>query len=703
MDSVFQHFHANFTSASPRHPGILGDPVASYPADTALRLDLPGGSYPHVLTSKGAKRKFDTVDGPRSLQDGSSVVFGLGHSSSSSDSKGSSATACTAISSLKETEDDLLMDLDLDFNLHIGKERTPNPKKNVSSTPKKLEVEKPKLDLVLSLSSGYAESDITSVTPDSGPFQSNVELPVALRMVELVDEGSTSLRWKRRHFLPPLHPLQNTDTAAGFIPSAVHTHPTPITPSLPSTVPAVSKSSVSSGLETTNGQQQRSTSVKTCQVEGCCRGARGASGRCIAHGGGHRCHRTGCQKGAEGKTVFCKAHGGGRRCHFLGCTKSAEGRTDLCIAHGGGRRCSHEGCTRAARGKSGLCIRHGGGKRCRMENCVRSAEGFSGLCISHGGGRRCQYPACTKGAQGSTMFCKAHGGGKRCTAPGCSKGAEGSTPFCKGHGGGKRCTFESGCTKSVHGGTLFCVAHGGGKRCAVPECTKSARGRTAFCVRHGGGKRCRFEGCGKSAQGSTDFCKAHGGGRHCSWGVPGSGFGNQTSAPCDKFARGKTGLCASHGAQVQDNRVHGGITLDPTLQGPIPGTAGKMKDLVTAENMGAEVMMTTAGSGGNLGVNYFSSAGIGHSLERPTQDNGCPVQISLPEGRVHGGGLMAMLRGDIDSVGVGSGSNQAVGGSLEQGKSYTLPFGWMASDSSNQSVGGPSEQGKYYPVRHSWM
>lgn len=702
MDNISRHFTANFTSASSKHPDIFGDPVASYPADTALRLDLPGVPYPYLLNSKGAKRKFDTIDGPRRLQDGSSLVFGLGHSSSSSDSKGSSATACTTISSMKETEDDFLMDLNLDFNLHIGKERTLNPKKNFHSTPKGLEVEKPKLDLVLSLSSGYAESDITSVTPDSGPFQSNVEMPVTPSTVELVDEGSTSLRWKRRHFLPPLHPLQNTDTAAGFIPCAVHTDPTPVTLSLPPTVIVMPESSVSSALETTNGQQQRSTSVKACQVEGCWRGARGASGRCIAHGGGRRCHRIGCQKGAEGKTVFCKAHGGGRRCQHLGCTKSAEGRTELCIAHGGGKRCSSEGCIRAARGKSGLCIRHGGGKRCRMENCTRSAEGFSGLCISHGGGRRCQYPECTKGAQGSTMFCKAHGGGKRCTAPGCTKGAEGSTPFCKGHGGGKRCTFQGGCTKSVHGGTLFCVAHGGGKRCAIPECTKSARGRTAFCVRHGGGKRCKSEGCGKSAQGSTDFCKAHGGGRRCSWGVPGSGFGDQTTTPCDKFARGKTGLCANHGAQVQDKRVHGGSTLDPTLQGPKPSMTGKMKNIVTSENVGAEVM-TTVGSGGKLlGVNYFGSPGFGHSMQMPTQDNAGPVQISLPEGRVHGGSLMAMLRGGIGGVGAASSSNQAVCCPSVQGKSYTLPLGWMAS-SGNQSVGGPSGGGKSYPVPHGWM
>ncbi|XVF10494.1 hypothetical protein REPUB_Repub07fG0187900 [Reevesia pubescens] len=380
-----------------------------------------------------------------------------------------------------------------------------------------------------------------------------------------------------------------------------------------------------------------------------------------------RCHKPGCHKGAEGRTVYCKAHGGGRRCEFLGCTKSAEGRTDFCIAHGGGRRCSHEGCTRAARGKSGLCIRHGGGKRCQQENCTKSAEGLSGLCISHGGGRRCQFIGCTKGAQGSTMFCKAHGGGKRCTYQGCTKGAEGSTPFCKGHGGGKRCAFQGGgvCTKSVHGGTNFCVAHGGGKRCAVPECTKSARGRTNYCVRHGGGKRCKFEGCGKSAQGSTDFCKAHGGGKRCSWGHPGSEYGNQLSGPCNSFARGKSGLCALHDGLVQDKRVHGGATLGPIVQDPKFSKPGKMKEIVIAEDMNVDTMKMGSGIEASAGRTY---SGFNH--------HGVPnVPNSVPEGRVHGGSLMAML---VGGSGLGSSNSEGlVGDPSQPSKAFIAPQSWM--------------------------
>ncbi|XP_020577102.1 uncharacterized protein LOC110022481 [Phalaenopsis equestris] len=397
---------------------------------------------------------------------------------------------------------------------------------------------------------------------------------------------------------------------------------------------------------------------KKCKYFGCSKGARGASGLCIAHGGGQRCQKPGCNKGAECRTAYCKAHGGGRRCHSLGCTKSAEGKTDYCIAHGGGRRCGQPGCNKASRGKSGLCIRHGGGKRCSVAGCTRSAEGQAGLCISHGGGRRCQFPeGCNKGAQGSTMYCKAHGGGRRCVFEGCNKGAEGSTPLCKGHGGGRRCSYEGGgvCPKSVHGGTNFCVAHGGGKRCVVPGCTRSARGRTDRCVRHGGGKRCHYEGCGKSAQGSTNYCKAHGGGKRCCW-----------SGGCEKFARGRSGLCAAHeGINPQRGRM---ITPPATIA-DMP--SGIVSVTTVYSSSGASVVSdccTTESSENSGKTNeLLENMGKRQSLIPPAQAS-VPVELNLsralpsptetvtsqeksgfviPEGRVHGGGLLSLLGGSI--------------------------------------------------------
>ncbi|GLT34801.1 hypothetical protein SLA2020_092960 [Shorea laevis] len=649
--------------------GGTGD---GYGMDTNLCLDSPGSSMP-CMSSKGIKRKWSLMDGSLGDQVGSSLSLGLGHSSSSSDSKVSSTTACTPMSSAKETDEE--SDIDVDFTLHLGNEKALNSKTCGNSNMKGLELQ-PKVDLELSLTTGPSESVITGVHRRNSPLQTGMENPIATGGAQNADEGSTSLCWKPGIAFPLLQ-VSPANEASIFFKEVPRTKDLPPgVPHLSSSVITTPKSSVTCTFGRTRQQQPQhhNSSPKPCQVEGCGRGARGASGRCISHGGGRRCQKPGCQRGAEGRTVYCKAHGGGRRCEFLGCTKSAEGRTDYCIGHGGGRRCSHEGCTRAARGKSGLCIRHGGGKRCQKENCTRSAEGLSGFCISHGGGRRCQFIGCTKGAQGSTMFCKAHGGGKRCTYQGCTKGAEGSTPFCKGHGGGKRCAFQGGgvCTKSVHGGTNFCVAHGGGKRCAYPQCTKSARGRTDYCVRHGGGKRCKFEGCDKSAQGSTDFCKAHGGGKRCSWGHPGSQYGNQRTGPCNAFARGKTGLCALHNGLVHDKRVHGGITLGPMVQDPKPSKLEKMKEVVTAEDMSVDIMkMGTEGPAGRTWAHWEQYAVPNANV---AVAEGC-VPVFVPEGRVHGGSLLAML---ASSSGIGSSNSKGVASEpSEPSSSFTMPRSWI--------------------------
>uniref|UniRef100_A0A2P2LHK6 WRKY19-like zinc finger domain-containing protein n=1 Tax=Rhizophora mucronata TaxID=61149 RepID=A0A2P2LHK6_RHIMU len=683
MDERFQTL--GFTATNPSNVfKVLGSSMqvrgagAGYIADTVLRLNSPGSSIPCMPASKGIKRKWNLIDGSECQHAGSSLSLGLGHSSSSSDSKGNSATACTTMSSAKETDEESSMDLELNFSLHLGNEKTPSPKKCVSSNLEALEGQ-PKVDLELSLATGTSESDITSAHPSSTSAEFGMEMPRAIVGPSHLNEGS-SFQQKARITSLPLHTLCNKEASCfvNQIPG-IGDH-TLLVPDPPSSAITTPKSSVTctSGVTMQQWPHQRGSSSKICQVEGCGKGARGASGRCISHGGGRRCQKPGCHKGAEGRTVFCKAHGGGRRCEFLGCTKSAEGRTEFCIAHGGGRRCNHEGCTRAARGKSGLCIRHGGGKRCQKENCTKSAEGLSGLCISHGGGRRCQAPGCTKGAQGSTMFCKAHGGGKRCTAPGCMKGAEGSTPFCKGHGGGKRCAFQGGgiCTKSVHGGTNFCVAHGGGKRCAVPECTKSARGRTDFCVRHGGGKRCKFEGCGKSAQGSTDFCKAHGGGKRCSWGHPGSEYSVQSSGPCNSFARGKAGLCALHSGLVQDKRVHGGFTLGSMVHDPKNSQLEKMKE-VTAQDMNVDVvkMGTIMEASAGRTASDLKKFGVPNANISVVEAGMSSMSVFVPEGRVHGGSLMALL-----AVGSGVGSSSkhvASGESSEPEKFSIMPQSWM--------------------------
>lgn len=270
---------------------------------------------------------------------------------------------------------------------------------------------------------------------------------------------------------------------------------------------------------------------RRCQRLGCNKGAEGSTIFCKAHGGGRRCEHLGCTKSAEGKTDFCIAHGGGSRCLSEGCPKAARGRTGYCIRHGGGKRCQKAGCTKSAEGYSALCIAHGGGKRCQYPNCGKGAQGSTMFCKGHGGGKRCTVEGCNKGAEGSTPLCKGHGGGKRCMFDGggvCSKSVHGGTLYCVAHGGGKRCAVE-GCTKSARGRTDCCVKHGGGKRCKYENCDKSAQGSTDFCKAHGGGKRCLwgqesflksvknfadstdfFKGfCDKAAKGKLGLCAEH--------------------------------------------------------------------------------------------------------------------------------------------------------------------------------------------------
>ncbi|KAI3893362.1 hypothetical protein MKX03_017076 [Papaver bracteatum] len=500
------------------------------------------------------------------------------------------------------------------------------------------------------------------------PFVSPISFGENRTSIPIVDEGSTSAK-KSGGYMPSLLLAPRLDNNRSLMETEKFLDLSPVTKKRPhhclaqvsperSGTTDYSMGTISESATTRTSSDQRNH-PKKCKYNGCSKGARGASGLCIAHGGGQRCQKPGCNKGAESRTAYCKAHGGGRRCQTLGCTKSAEGKTDYCIAHGGGRRCGHSGCTKAARGKSGLCIRHGGGKRCKVEGCTRSAEGQAGLCISHGGGRRCQHPGCTKGAQGSTMHCKAHGGGKRCVFAGCTKGAEGSTPLCKGHGGGKRCLYDGGgiCPKSVHGGTDYCVAHGGGKRCAVAGCTKSARGRTDCCVKHGGGKRCRFDNCGKSAQGSTDYCKAHGGGKRCMWG----------QGACEKFARGKSGLCAAHGSLVQDKDsgksgmigpgLFRGLVSVSTFGSSSSSGVSAVSDCVdTAEKPAKRqqqllippqvlVPLSMKSSLSSPGLLGGAAGGNGAGVNNKNLSN-----LRITEGRVHGGGLMSFLGGNVNNV-----------------------------------------------------
>ncbi|KAG2277449.1 hypothetical protein Bca52824_060004 [Brassica carinata] len=116
--------HARFqntgfaSKSSPNSFKILGRSLqvqeSEAAADTTLRLDSLSSP---LSNSIGTKRKWMDQEADPLLS------LRLGHSSSSSDSKGSSATAFTSLSSAKEIEEASSMDIELDFTLHLGNEK----------------------------------------------------------------------------------------------------------------------------------------------------------------------------------------------------------------------------------------------------------------------------------------------------------------------------------------------------------------------------------------------------------------------------------------------------------------------------------------------------------------------------------------------------------------------------------------------------
>lgn len=136
---------------------------------------------------------------------------------------------------------------------------------------------------------------------------------------------------------------------------------------------------------------------------------------------------------------------------------------------------------------------------------------------------------------------------------------------------------------------------------------------------------------------------------------------------------------------MQDRQVHGGGTLVPAGQIPKPSKLDKMKEVVTVEDMHVDVMKIGSSEGNFAGWNGVDLKGYEHpaiSLELQPQVHFPPGKagpplgpVMLPEGRVHGGSLMALL---ASSSGLGpSDENQVVGGSSEKGKFNMMPHTWM--------------------------
>ena len=145
-------------------------PAVSYPAAGSSQLD--------VLAPRGCKRKW------------TELALGLGDSSSSDSSKQSMGTGCT-VSSAKGSDDASCMDYDISFKLSLGNEGTSKLHKQACDS--KRTMEKPRLDLKLSLAPSQSDVTDADLIRSSAPQDMFVH-PYLMSSVPTVDEGSTSAR-----------------------------------------------------------------------------------------------------------------------------------------------------------------------------------------------------------------------------------------------------------------------------------------------------------------------------------------------------------------------------------------------------------------------------------------------------------------------------------------------------------------------------
>lgn len=122
---------------------------------------------------------------------------------------------------------------------------------------------------------------------------------------------------------------------------------------------------------------------------------------------------------------------------------------------------------------------------------------------------------------------------------------------------------------------------------------------------------------------------------------------------------------------MQDKRVHGGVTLGPVVHNPNVDKPEKMKEVAT-DDMNMEIVMGGPASCSDFKIvppnapnPHISVGGGGVS----------PMSAFVPEGRVHGGSLMAMLAGSSSLV---SNSSKVVAGNpMEPEKSCIMAQSWM--------------------------
>ena len=126
---------------------------------------------------------------------------------------------------------------------------------------------------------------------------------------------------------------------------------------------------------------------------------------------------------------------------------------------------------------------------------------------------------------------------------------------------------------------------------------------------------------------------------------------------------------------MHDKRVHGGISLGSVVQDPHSSKADELKQVLIDKNMDVNMMKIGSSLGAAATCSDFEQLEAATAHVSVKEGGHLPMSVVVPEGRVHGGSLMAMLTGS-SSRGSSSGRG-LVGDPSEPIKGYAMPQSWI--------------------------
>ncbi|KAK9929599.1 hypothetical protein M0R45_026693 [Rubus argutus] len=458
--------------------------------------------------------------------------------------------------------------------------------------------------------------------------------------IPIVDEGSTSAK-KSGGYMPSLLFAPRRDSAKVSLQTQelLELGAKSQLNYEPSTTEEYSAGTISEQATTGTSSDHRTSNPKKCKFLGCRKGARGASGLCIGHGGGQRCQKPGCNKGAESRTAYYDVailvdvprlheESQGFALDMVG-VKGVRWKAALVVLKD---RLVYASLMVVAAGAS-------------MRDVQRGPKGA--LCIARH--MVVESVAYFKGAP--RVLKEAHHYARDMV--------EESAAFLMVVGFALRVYMEA--LISV----LLMVGERGVLCQAAQKVPVAALIVVSGMVEESGASLTAVEKVPKGAQTSA---RPMVGGKRCTWG----------EGKCEKFARGKSGLCAAHSSLVLERETSKGGLLGPGLfHGLVSAasTAGSSFDY-THSSSGVSVISDSIDSLENPGKRHLipsevlvplsmkSSSSYSYLLSsaKPedarngygtgvgSSDGRKSFDLKIPEGRVHGGALMSLFGGNLKNA-----------------------------------------------------